>query len=296
MPSSAETTRRIWQAVVVVLLVLSLMPGRWAFYGPPMHAVLTAVLAPISDPLVTFASWMRGRHDKIDLGDPDAMARQLLIKEGEIFSLREEVERLRRDNAELQRLEQVTAGAVLPLRARVIAYSSDGGSSVLRINRGARDGLREGMPVIDGPHLVGRLIQVGPAGSAVQPLTAPAILLDVVVTPPVTTESDGKASERVLQLRSDGRLLRADDVDRTIVIRPGDLARLRDMTWARPAEPIQGMVVGRVIEVTDHPDDPLRQRIQGRPLIDPAFVKLVTVFRPRNPGEKLPSSESEAKP
>lgn len=99
--------------------------------------------------------------------------------------LKNEIEQLRRENttaeeyaAENARLRELLAYKQAAhqfdlLAARVIGRDAALWTSTIVIDRGARDGVRENMPVVTGKGLVGHVTEVGPISSKVQ------LLLDV---------------------------------------------------------------------------------------------------------------------
>lgn len=93
---------------------------------------------------------------------------------GDVEALRKERDDLRREvvdgkaaaeeNAELRRLlemdKRATVETQAPVTARVSSRSADVWNSTVMVNKGSRDGVREGNPVINGSGLVGRVTLV----------------------------------------------------------------------------------------------------------------------------------------
>lgn len=93
---------------------------------------------------------------------------------GEVEDLRTERDELRRqsvdaraalrENAQLRQMlkmdERATIDTQAPVTARVSSRSSTVWSSTVLVNKGSRDGVREGNPVVNGAGLVGRVILV----------------------------------------------------------------------------------------------------------------------------------------
>lgn len=81
---------------------------------------------------------------------------------------------------EIARLERIERFTDLPsVLARVSATSLSNFQNTIEIDKGSDDGLGEGMPVVTGAGLVGRLTQVTPSRSVVQLATDPAFTIGV---------------------------------------------------------------------------------------------------------------------
>jgi rod shape-determining protein MreC len=93
-----------------------------------------------------------------------------------------EIVELRRQNATLR--EQLDLAQSLPpdrIAAEVVARDTDNLFSTLTINKGSRQGVRPGMPVVayqgDMEGLVGKVLSVGPGASQILPLYDPQCLV-----------------------------------------------------------------------------------------------------------------------
>lgn len=92
--------------------------------------------------------------------------------------LEEEVRRLKRENADLkestQTLERLQRLLVLKARvpramiaAEVVAYSPSAGFRTIVINKGQRDGVRKGFPVVTLEGVVGKVVKISSSSSVV---------------------------------------------------------------------------------------------------------------------------------
>jgi rod shape-determining protein MreC len=104
-----------------------------------------------------------------------------------------EIVELRRQNAMLrQQLDFAQTLAPDRIAAEVIARDSDNLFSTITINKGSRQGVRPGMPVVayqgDMEGLVGKVLSVGPGASEVLPLYDPQCLVSVRLD---TTRDEG---------------------------------------------------------------------------------------------------------
>ncbi|HTP58623.1 MAG TPA: rod shape-determining protein MreC [Spirochaetia bacterium] len=104
-----------------------------------------------------------------------------------------EIVELRRQNAMLrQQLDFAQTLAPDRIAAEVIARDSDNLFSTITINKGSRQGVRAGMPVVayqgDMEGLVGKVLSVGPGASEVLPLYDPQCLVSARLD---TTRDEG---------------------------------------------------------------------------------------------------------
>lgn len=287
MPPSTLSFRRAFPLVLAVLVVLALLPQRWSGYGPVLSGALTTLLSPVSGPLLSASSALRGRRAQPELElNVQRLTNQLWQKEQLILALQYRIAELQRENAALQDLRRRLSGqSYFFRRARitgeVIAHSADTSAHLLTLDLGARDGLTTGVAAVEGAHLVGRIIKVAPSTAILEPITAPGTLLNAVVTPPVLPRN-GLTPQRahIVQFQS----VASDQLEAVAPhdfrVEIGDLARLRDPTWP---ESVQGMILGRVTAIEPLVDDPLRKRIVIQPMLSIAYLDAVTVIVPRRP-------------
>lgn len=89
---------------------------------------------------------------------------------------------LARENAELRALLEIEAPAGRKMVAASLLYQGhDWFAQRITLDRGARAGLREGLPVIDGPGLLGQLSRVYPGTSEVTLVSNPGQLTPIYV-------------------------------------------------------------------------------------------------------------------
>jgi rod shape-determining protein MreC len=127
-------------------------------------------------------------------GDTADSIRQLNAARDELNAARErlqDMDRVTRDIVELRRQnatlkEQLDFAQSLPpdrIAAEVVARDTDNLFSTLTINKGSRQGVRPGMPVVayqgDMEGLVGKVLYVGPGSSQILPLYDPQCMVSV---------------------------------------------------------------------------------------------------------------------
>jgi len=150
----------------VVLIVLQIS-GRYG--GDELHNVGLRPLSP----------WQRALHGIVDSVGTVFKNHVLLVNlKEENRQIREEVRRLKRENAELresaqtlerlQRLLLLKAKVPAPMiAAEVVAYSPSAWFRTIVINKGQRDGVRKGLPVVTLEGVVGKVIRISPSSSVV---------------------------------------------------------------------------------------------------------------------------------
>lgn len=237
--------------------------------GGPLHRLRRAVhtiSAPVARagdrvtrPVRSLARWA---------GDLGASRRELL-------AIREQNARLRARVAELEeaRLENLRLARLLKLAsargrrgiaAHVIGRSSGTWEGVLVIDRGARDGLAVGMPVVGPDGLLGQLTEVSRSTARVRLITDPRSGVAALVQ---STRAEG-----IVKGSIDGRLT-LDFVPASSPVRPGDVVITSGIGGAVP----KGIVIGEVVSVGRSPDK-LQREILVAPASDPSRVEEVLVL------------------
>jgi hypothetical protein len=282
------STRRLVLLVVGLLFVLALLPQRMSVYGPPMRDLLIRLLAPVASPLTNLSTRLRPPPEPPARagGDVARLSAELNQRDGMILALQRRVETLETAIAQLQDLKRRVGDAYHFRSASVVGRSADPAASTVHLDIGSIEGVAPFMAVVDGGHLLGRVVQAGKTTSSVAPLAALAdIQLEVVFTPPDLPEI-GLPPERsrTCLLRPAGRDRFIEEVDKAMPVDVGDFARLSDRAgdgaWPAAA---QGMIIGRVARVEPHPEDPLRKRVEVRPVVSLRSLSSVTILVPRVP-------------
>ena len=283
MPRSASIRPLLVPALLAALFVCAFLPSRWMGWTRVPHGAAEAMVGPVARLFTLVAGSVRPEtDDPIHLRDLHVLNRELQEQYAKNLRLEEENYRLRRENAALQELrERFDRSDFVPRMAQVMGRSIESSTRTLTINRGARAQLREGMPVVIDANLVGRLTSVGRVTSTVQLITTPGTKINAVLTPP-TWEQGRLARERLRQVVQfealpNGRL--QADAHRDVQAHIGDIAHLRDLDgWP---ESVQGMILGRVVDVQSLDEPVLRIRITVEPLRPLQHLDEVTLIVPR---------------
>ena len=132
-------------------------------------ALAQPILTPLSKPLTRLGQSVGGFFTELtQLGSLNSKNNQL---EQENAQLREQVAQLKQLETENQQLRaqlQFPSQSNLQLLgADVVAFAPDTIHELLVINRGSKDGVTVGMPVVSGGQLIGKISQVSGASSFV---------------------------------------------------------------------------------------------------------------------------------
>jgi len=180
--------------------------------------------------------------------------RQLAVEQNQLSSCLEE-------NLEMRKL----LGAPLSPKWKFLPAKVVGVSEQMRIDKGEKDGLEEGMMVVSENILVGRVVAVGRNYSLVQIPTGVDSKIPVIVREASKT---GIQARGILTGHSGSLLL--DKVLQAEDIREGDL-----VTTSGEDDWLPDLLIGQIEEVLAEPAE-IYKKAQVSPLID--YRKLRTVF------------------
>jgi len=177
----------------------------------------------------------------------DNIVRENLRKERELLELRlklaQEREKIRELSSLHSQLEEVAEGGFEVILARVIGREPDSWYQTLLIDRGAKDGVKNGVAVVHGENLVGRVIEVGgrwsrvrlilDVGSAVSAVTGNGDVPGIVI-------GSGPGELKMTLIRHNARV-KVNDVVVTTHLSPV-------LTQEAPLPP--GLVIGKIVGVS----------------------------------------------
>lgn len=258
----------------ITLLVLDL-PGT----GPlkPVRNVLAGIFSPIRSAgdavFAPISNGWKGAFGYDDLKDEnDRLKGRIEDQKGD----QAELERLRREVADLEKLNGVAAGDLRTRTARVVAESASSFDATVEIDQGSGDGVKRGMAVITGLRsgsgggVFGRILEVQPGRSKVQLITDPDFEIGVRL------EDETRA---VLTGQGRNRAVLVDGVPNTVKVEKGDYVYTSGIqASAFPAD----LAVGRVLRVRTSPNG-LSKSLEVQPLADlsSVYVKVVLKDPPR---------------
>jgi cell shape-determining protein MreC len=267
-------------ALLIGVVVCAFLPSSWLGWTRGPHKIVETMVGPVSQLMSTVAGSVGGeQEDPIHLADLQKANRLLQEQYARNLRLENEVIRLRRENAALQDLqERFSRTEYRTIMADVMGRSIESDVRALTINRGQRAGLSQGIPAVIDANVVGRLTSVGRVTATVELITTPGTKLNAIITPPTWSGSLPAARRRLVQFDAmpDGTLqaLAPDDLPINI----DDIAHLRDDSWPNS---VNGMILGRVINVESLDDPPLRIRITIQPLRTLQYLDEVTLIVPK---------------
>lgn len=288
MKKSRLNPRRALIGLLLLLIISSLLPARWAgaLTSRPRY-LLEAALAPMDHLLKPLADSLRQRPAlTVDLGNQEEYQRAMQ----QIVQLQYRLGQANERVAELSQIRnQLRLVGVGLMPATVTAWRGDRVHPALSINRGSRHGLATGMVVVRGFNLVGRIVHVGPVTSTVGLINEPESYLIVLIKPPA---ADVEPRQLICQVyTAPGRDELWANTDADDPIRIDDLVHLYDDAWPSHT---RGLVVGVITQIDPHPDDPiLRRRVTITPIRSLAHLDHVTVIVPLrdSAGDPEPASD-----
>jgi rod shape-determining protein MreC len=204
--------------------------------GRAAHTIVSPIERAISSVTRPVADWWSGLVDAGDIKKENRELRERLAElEGEQrdTAIRDQMfEELQNQLDLRERLLQ----SANPVTARVVDRDPGNFDSTLTIDRGTRDGVAEGMPVVApndvvGAGVVGHVIEVWRNGAKVRVLTDPESAIAVrPITNPVTGIAQGRAGSDEIVVDDFGRRADVDQGDEVVTaniansLYPPDLA------------------------------------------------------------------------
>jgi rod shape-determining protein MreC len=255
----------VWTLAVMALAVFLLALSRADVLGPLENVVLTVfsplqnALTRVSEPAADFISNIRHTNE---LSDENRVLR------AENERLNADVARLREDEIRLQQLSQLLeVKQAHPdeqfLAANVFARDPSNVKEMVAIDRGKRDGIREGMAVVtEGGSLVGSITRV----------------FDDYAWVTLITDPDSAVSAMIQESRAQGvvsgsysRRLTMDFLPQAAVVNEGDTVLTSGIGGGFPS----GLIIGRVSAVESS-----RQEIFKNVTVEPlaSLSRLETVL------------------
>ncbi|WP_419855986.1 rod shape-determining protein MreC [Candidatus Poriferisodalis sp.] len=273
MARRAGIRRRTWlrlALLVVTAIALLTLDARGS--GGVLDTARGAT-QEVLGPVRRFGDWVTGpiRNAWQGLIGFDELETENAQLRGELAEARASVLRvgeLERDRQELLALLDArdVVRAIPRVTARVIDAPVSNFERTILLDRGRRDGIREGMPVESGDGLIGRVVEADPSWASVELLTDPNFDVGVRI---VRSGDGGLASGQ-----GPGRYLEVSYIELETVVIPGETVVTSGFAGSTfPA----GLLVGTV---TDVEPDAVRgaQRVTVHPAADLERLRWVQVL------------------
>lgn len=258
--------------ILILFVVLSVLVITVWFRESPtglLHRVrlgVQTVAAPVSAAGEFVTRPVRGLFAWAgDLGVSRSQLEQLRDQNEQLRSRVAELEEARLENERLNALLKITQTNKLDvLGAHVIGRPTNSWEGVITIDRGSRDGVKAGMPVIGSEGLLGQTVDVGPVTSKVR----------------LISDQRSGVAAFVQRNRAPGIVrgsieggISLDFVSTETTVRAGDVVITSGMGGVYP----KGLVIGEVIEV-DRRRNRLYQEIAVRPAAELVRIEEVAVL------------------
>jgi rod shape-determining protein MreC len=248
-------------ATMLMLAMVSQQP--WAAGA---RGAAKSVLAPLETAMVAVSDSVS--RVTSTFGDIATLRAQNSKLQGENADLKRQVAVLSaqgQDNAALrQALDFERAYGHSMVAAQVVSRGPDGFSRTLEIDRGSDDGIANGMIVVTGAGLVGRVVESGPHAAIVETLADPQSRVNVVLSKS-GLEGTVTGGADALQMHVDPRI--------GVVATPGEWATTSGVGGGFP----RGLLVGEVATVS-HRDSSTGDQALLAWVNDPTSLSLVLVI------------------
>lgn len=287
--------KRTLPVALLLLAVTALLPARHLAWAGWFGTLAQTLAAPISHPVSRFIRWVAPAAPLVAGEDNASHAWRLRAEEFETLYLRERSsnERLLEQIALLQSGLALNPGlGVRQLATPVIGASSDLSSGLMSVRAPRQSAITTGttIAVVEGVQLLGRVDSVRAMIALVRPITdrSSSRIEGVVVL------GDSREAPRLrcsLSPAGDGTLVGPVEdpsgLPAGVSLAIGQRVRLADPTWPESA---QELIVGQVESIRPNPDQPLRQMLVVRPLVDLSRVSEVVLRIPvsRDAGDDSP--------
>lgn len=223
----------------------------------PVESLADTVFSPLGDFVdgITRADSLKAQNEEL--------RRRVAELEGQVARTRG----LDRENEVLRGLLDLDeAEDVERVAGRVVSFSAGNFEWTLTVDRGSRDGIDEGMPVVSGAGLVGRTIEVSETRSKVLLLTDPGMAVGIrLAGSGETGVTEGLAGRDVLQVD----LVQPDT--------PVEEDELVVTSGLRQARFPPGIPVGTVASVSTR-RGALQKDLRVRPLADLGRLEFVEIL------------------
>lgn len=223
----------------------------------PLESAADTVLSPVGD---FFGGIFR--YDRLQ-AENARLRQQLEEAEGDTLEARD----ARRELQALLDLEGLASVGDIPsVAARVVSTSPSNFELTVVVDRGGSSGIAEGMPVVAGTGLVGRVVDVSRTRATI------LLLSDSTFRVGVRLPNDDVG---VVQGEGEGEALSVDLVEPSTPVKKGDVVVTSGLQQSRFPP---GIPVGRVRATRTDPGA-LRQKVRVDPVVDLGRLRFVKVLQ-----------------
>lgn len=259
-------------AILVLFVVLSIViVTLWFREGElgPLHRArlgVQTIAAPVSTAGEVVTRPMRGLLAWAgDLGVSRSQLEQLRTQNETLRARVAELEEARLENERLRELLKIPqAGDLEVVGAHVIGRPTNSWEGVITIDRGSRDGITAGMPVMGAQGLLGQTVDVGPVSAKVRLISDQRSGVAAFV--------QRSRAEGIVRGSIEGGVT-LDFVSTETTVRAGDVVITSGMGGVFP----KGLVIGEVTAV-DRERNRLYQEIAVRPAAELTGIEEVVVL------------------
>lgn len=271
--------KRVMIAATVLLLIASQLPAWLAVKLSHIPRSFVALITQPATLLHGLSTAIRPGSERLpDFSAGGDLTQQLVEARVYIDNLEQDILRLRKVSDNLAIINAlVDTEDISFVGAKVIGFNGDLKNPILTINIGLDNGVRDGLAVVWGADLVGKVVATSVSTADVQIITAAGAKMQVRITRP-DIDPTVTPVPAYIELSDDGRTFYTDEFALDSPVQVGDLALLADDSWQFRA---RGFIVGTVTQVGPHPDRPLlNQRVVISPNRPLASVYGVIVLVP----------------
>jgi rod shape-determining protein MreC len=265
---TAARNRQLYLGLIVALIILGFVLDQLGYLAP-LRAIVQTALVPLQKSLTTageeMSVWTRQTENVEALqaraAELEALNNRLMVENVGLVELERENEQLRQLLNYTRTNPQFTYQAT-SVKVRSIGVDPTNLLYFVIVDKGARDGIAKGMPVITDRGLVGRVTAVGANSAQVLMLIDPASSVNVLV--------QNSRAVGVVRGNIDGTLL-MERIPQGDQLNPGDIVLTSGLGGNFPNK----LVIGQVTEVIRRDQD-MFQSARIRPTVD--FGKLETML------------------
>lgn len=284
------TAKRVLIALTVLLLILSQLPQGAATTISYIPRSFVALISKPAVLLTRMSTTLRPtRDDTAEALSVDELVEKypdiqnLVNKYADALAYKDNLEQqiieLRNISESLTQIDALLNIEDIRLAgAGVIGFNGDLENPILTIGIGSDSGVRDGLAVVWGASLVGKVVSTSAKSADVQLITAADTKLQVRIA---RYTSDGPTTPlpAYIQLDDDGRSFYTEEFSVDAPVAVGDMVHLADDSWQFRA---RGFIVGVVSEVGKSDRPLLNSRVVIRPMLSLASLPRVVVLVPRD--------------